>query len=352
MELVWYFSERGYHVNAMGTEQRLHDTQSKAVQALLVKPVKPVAGGIVLGFPTLVEKYYSPLVTAGPYVFVTMFESTQLPKNWVQALNRAHAVVVPSRNQEKIFASNGVMRLHVNPLGVSPTFFELNRRGQPVGRPERGPVTEEKPYTFLCWGDRGERKGWADAVQAFYQAFGDRKDVRLIIKARHDSFAYNITNPNINALRGDLDELEMRDLYRSVDCMVFPSHGEGFGLPPREFAATGGPAIVNEWWADDALQWGYPVRYTMTRGYAGHPRFDGLGKWATVDIDHLAEQMTYQREVKPAIAAYMGKRSATRVQKLYAWDKFAGRMAELWEHVSRPRSVPVSDRRRRRASNN
>lgn len=347
LELVHHLSAGGVHCNAMGTAatQVFYETQSAGVRALLEKPVTPAAGGVVMGYPTLYERY-GELSSAGPRVAVTMFESTALPDGWVDALNECASVIVPTASQRRIFQTAGVHRpVEVVPLGVSETFFRLDWRGVPRQRPVRQTATEANPYRFVTWGDRNDRKGWDLAAAAFVEAFGDRMDVRLVIKAREGSFPYEFKNPNIEVVRADYDEFAMRDFYMAMDCMVFPSRGEGFGLPPREFAATGGPVIVTGWWADDVQQWGYPVRYTMVPAWDGDTERVGLGEWAEADVDHLAQQMTHVFKQDPRIIAYMGQRSAIRLYKTTRWSQFAEGVWRVWEEAKAP---SLADKRRAR----
>lgn len=346
LELVHWLSQEGVHVNAMNVAQGqvVHETQSEAIQALLKKPIQATVGGLVLGYPTLYEKYGA-LANSGPMVAVTMFESTTLPEGWVEALNQCKAVIVPSTWLEKAMRNNGVIKpVHVVPLGISEVFVPPGIHGQ---RGVRDDVSEDKPFTFLTWGDRGARKGWDVACKAFYAAFGDRKDVKLIIKARDGSMPYEITNPNVEVMRADLDEWGLRELYLSVDCMVFPSRGEGFGLPPREFAATAGPVIATEWWADDIPQWGYRVEYEMVTAWQGHPTMEGLGKWAEPDIEHLTKQMLHVFDMNPKLRTYMGGRSATRVRKLYSWPNFAKQVLRIWREASSHKSLSAKRKARR-----
>ena len=352
LEMIhWLSNEQGVHINALGSQNQkiLYGTQTVGIQKLLQKPIVASFGGMLLGYPTL-HKKYGALAQHGTRVALTMFESDKLPDGWVEALNECQAVIVPTKLNKKIFEKNGVTRpIHVVPLGISETFTPPG-----VGqRAVRQPPTEEKPFIFLCWGDRGVRKGWDVAIKAFVGAFGERKDVRLIIKAREDNFPFDVSNPNIEVMRDDLDEWGLRDLYLRCDCMVFPSRGEGFGLPPREFAATAGPVIATEWWADDIQQWGYRLEYSLTDAWKG-TRMEGLGRWAEPSQNHLEKQMLHVFNQDPKIITYMGGRSAIRIRKLYSWKTFAERVWEIWQATGKP--VPtIADKReirreRKRAS--
>jgi glycosyltransferase involved in cell wall biosynthesis len=240
--------------------------------------------------------------------------------------------------------------IRVVPLGLSDTFHPENHRGGSAVIPhaikrkvkrgqlwfhrERFKPTRKDPFVFLAWGDRGESKGWKSAIFAFNKAFAGRNDVRLIIKARSYSIGYDVSRiDNVEILQADLDEEQMLDLYLRCDAMVFPSHGEGFGFPPREFAATGGPVICTRWWADDIEKWGYPVNYTMAPAWPGDEQREGLGMWAQPDIDHLAKQMTHQYQHDARILRYMANRSAKHIRKMCNWERFAGGVWDAWQEA-------------------
>ncbi len=333
LELVWHLAENDVSANVLTTPNGkiLYENQSDAIQELLSKPHNVALGGFMLGYPTLREQY-SGLLSAGQSVAITMFESTGLPEGWVESLNQCAAVIVPARWCVEAFKANGVkVPIHLVPLGVSESFYPVRR-------------TRGVPFTFMCWGDRGTRKGWDLAFQAFHKAFGERSDVRLIIKTRKGAFPYDPTakHPNIEVMELDLDEKGLQAFYASVDCMVFPSRGEGFGLPPREFAATGGAVICTKWWADDIPLWGYPVNYTMVPAWEGHERFEGLGEWAECDIEHLAQQMRHVFSQNPGVIEYMGIESAKRIRKLYSWEKFALDCWAIWNDPLHPATVKAN----------
>lgn len=327
LELAYHLDEQGVYANAQGgpNTQTVWSTQSKAIQELMSRPIRPMVGGLLLGYPTIHNRYTA-LAQSGMRIAITMFESTKLPEGWQQALNECDAVIVPSKWLVKAMKNCGVIKpVHVVPLGVSETFLAADQRDY------HRVYTRLNPFTFVCWGDRGIRKGWNIAMQSFVDAFGDRQDVRLLVKARKGgSFPYEISNSNIEIVRDDLDEFGLCDLYLRCDAMIFPSRGEGFGLPPREFAATGGPVIVTGWCADDIQEWGYPIRYKMVKAWEGHPFHDGLGKWAEPDIEHLVKQMKHLVNQDRQIISYMGQKSANHIAKLYRWDKFAEGVLDVW----------------------
>lgn len=126
--------------------------------------------------------------------------------------------------------------VHVFGHGIDPTQFQLMSR--PLGR---------KPYTFFHFADVQSRKGTDVLLKAFKAV--RRQDVRLYIKAQWE-------NPESKGYRKDMSDNrvvwdfkryspeELPNLLAKMDCGVFPSRAEGFGLPKLECEATGMPTIA------------------------------------------------------------------------------------------------------------
>jgi len=304
------FQSYGYHVNQFG--DGAPDNQI----------IRPAFGGILLGYPTL-HADYGLFAQHGPRVALTMFESTKLPEGWAENLNKCDAVIVPGQFLVDVFRDNGVNApMQVYPLGVSSEFLTYIVR------------EKTRPFTFIAIADRGKRKAANKVMYAFVRAFGDDMRYRLILKARE--FRYEVKNPNITLIGKDMSNKELADLYRQAQVMVFPSCGEGFGLPPREFAATGGVAMVTNWsgTADAVAEWGIPLPYTMSDAWEGHPKWYGkLGQWADVDIDTIAKRMQLIARNFP-IYAMRGTRAAEFVRHNYRWEIFGQNVINLWERVA------------------
>lgn len=308
-ELAGGLESLGLHVNRLGSN------------APNDKPLRITTGGIGFGYPTGTDAYGS-LFEAGPRVWVTMFESNQLPYAWADILNEAESVVLPSKWLLDVFKNEGVdTPLHCAPLGISSAFQYV----------ERDP---NKPFTFLVIADHTRRKGFEYAAYAFMRSFGSDMNVKLIVKAR-EGFPMRFSNENVETISADLTDAEMASLYGRADCMIFPGR-EGFGLPPREFAATGGTAIALNWGgtADHLEHWGLPIAVKgMEKAWLNHPRLDGIcGEWAVPDIDDIAATM---KHVVAHRAYYQlrGKQASVFVRETYSWSKFAKQVATIWEEA-------------------
>lgn len=329
IELAKGMTKQGAYVNLFSMGERNLDTQDCETMAIVDQPVRPSTGAIFLGYPTGYADHENPLTHVGPKVSICMFESSKIHPEWVDILNTVDAVVVPSQFCYESFTDCGVTTpVHVIPLGISETY-------QPYKRPYRSPLT------FLAWMDRGKRKGGFHALRAFSLAFGDDPNYQLILKARENIAGFNIINDNITLLQQDMTEAELYELYKSADCLVNPNLGEGFGLVPREFAATGGVALATNWsgTADDLPLWGWPIPYSLKpAGWRGIAKFDGvdLGDWAEPNIEALAAMM---RDVAENYQDYhtAALNQAANIHKLYSWRAFTTAVYEVWKEVAHAR---------------
>jgi glycosyltransferase involved in cell wall biosynthesis len=336
-ELSNHLESSGYYVNKFGDDAPKTN-------------IRLCFGGIFLGYPTMYDEIINQyrLAGMGARLSITMFESTKLLDGWVEPLNACDRVIVPADFLVDVFKQSGVNApIEVVPLGISKSFTEATKRRV---IPENG-----KPLTFVCIADRGNRKNWQKVMFAFVRAFGNDERFKLIVKSR--SLPARFSNRNIQIIAKDYSDAEMADLYANAHVMVFPSSGEGFGLPPREFAATGGVALTLNWGgtADDLYQYGIPVPHSMTDAWSDKPEWYGkLGQWADFDIEVLADQMRYIADHYESYVDF-GIRAGGFVRSHYRWDVFAKRVQSIWEglvkessHVNnghREAVAPTQDKR-------
>ena len=317
LELKKGFEAKGYHVNPFGDNAP-------------ITVLQPAWGGLFLGYPTLYKDFERQILFAefGQRVAITMFESTKLLDGWTENLNRCAAVIVPAQFLVNVFRSNCVKApLHVLPLGVSSEF---------ISKPRLRTLSPKRPLTFLAIADRGARKAWDKALFAFEEAFGDDMRYKLILKSRKPSFS--IANPNIEQIGRDMSNEQLAKLYRRADVMIFPSCGEGFGLPPREFAATGGIALATNWGGTaDALQmWGVELPFKLETAWRDNRKWYGKqGQWANVNQNELVAKLRRVADYFDNFAEDAMK-AAKFVAEQYQWSCFVDGVETVWQAAIKP----------------
>ena len=243
-----------------------------------------------------------------------VWETTLLPRYRVDLINeRVTRLFTFSEWAREMFISSGVsIPVHVMPHGVSPDeYFWMER---PVGR---------KPYTFLLLGELAERKGWDIAYTAFLEEFGEDPDARLIMKTRGRCPLAPCSDPNVEVIAEEYNIPQMRELYGLADCFLFPSRGEGYGIPPREAAATGLPCVVTDWSGlreGGIHNYAFPLRVgQMVRANYGYQTSEPCGDWAQPDSGHLRYLMRMCYD-NPKMAWQQGRLGATWARWECSWQ--------------------------------
>ena len=327
-QLARQLTRLGVYVNLFAHGEEQVPSQDAEIRNLVMQPVRPSLGGIFLGYPTGFEAHQNPLLHLGPRVGLTMFESSKIPAGWAECMNKMDSIVTPTQWGKRLFEADGVtVPITVARLGLNPAY---RLRSRPPGR---------HPITFLTFIDRGKRKGGISATNAFIDAFGDSPDVKLIIKGRRAKIKLGFINPNIETIQKDMTEDELADLYADADVLVNPNMGEGFGLIPREFAATGGIALATGWagTGEDLEKWGWPLPYHLVDAdWRGARMLEGkpLGQWAKPDVHGVSQVM---KHVVENIDHYRreAKANAPGLEKFYSWEQYARIILGRWRDGNR-----------------
>jgi glycosyltransferase involved in cell wall biosynthesis len=147
------------------------------------------------------------------------------------------------------------------------------------------------------------------------------------MKGRNHQIPLTHRYPNIEYIFQDYSEREMGWLWEKTNCFVFPSRGEGFGLPPLEAMAHGIPTIITNGSALQSFaQLGIPlpVSRKIPAIYDGK---GGVGFWDMPDEKELRSLMlqvyqNYEEEKKRAVT------KAEEVWDIYNFEKIAPVLAE------------------------
>lgn len=247
----------------------------------------------------------------GRTVVFTMWETDSLPAEGVRQLNRSGLVIVPSRWGARCFRDSGVsVPIEVVPLGHDPEVFQ----------PSSG-VNSSEECTFGTAGaldEGGMRKNVQRVIDLFRRTFAGEKSARLKVKITPRSpRVETYKDSRIEVIDTSLSPTALAAWYRSLDCFVNASAGEGFGLHLLEAMACGVPLISTTFGGVGAFfdsRVGYEVGYKLV---AARNAIYG-GNWADPNDGELAERL---REVfrDRAKARRLGAAAAEHAQQ-FRWE--------------------------------
>jgi glycosyltransferase involved in cell wall biosynthesis len=198
------------------------------------------------------------------------------------------------------------------------------------------------------------RKNPQAAIRAFRRAFGQRDDVRLVLKsvnAAADPDGYRALrdlagDARVDFLDGYWNTSAMADLFAACDAYVSLHRSEGTGLTIAEAMAAGKPAIATDWsgntdFADASNS--YPVAYDLTTVPCNVGPYRAGETWAEPDVAHAAALMA-EVVAHPAAAAQRGAAARTRMQRDYSGEAIAAIVGRRLDVIGSRHLLPTLQR--------
>lgn len=246
----------------------------------------------------------------------TMVENTKINQQWVDCCNAMDMILVPSEFLVSVFKECGVtVPIRAVRQGINTNTFPFFNRSQRA----------RDTFVFGTVGYMDDRKNWKDLISAFISEFDQGEKVELWIKNTNAMWGYaNPDDERIKIIKARYSAEQMNKFYQLIDCFVFPSHGEGSGLPPREAMATGLPTILTNWsgLSEVAVE---SLSYPLTPVAIDYPDFrkeEQPGFQARLDVREIMYWMRYVYEHRTE-ALLRGKRASEYIHSEYSWDKCA-----------------------------
>ena len=327
-EIIKQLSKNGNQINIMGPKTQGY--WSKFYNNFKGKGDLYVMNGHVSHIPKLDHK---------KLINITQLECA-IPADWIKALNmdKIKQIWVTSEFVKDLIVQSGVKKpIRTIYLGLDKRFIQKDVNIFP----------KDNSFKFFnisaphCIGTR-DRKGLDVLIKAFKNEFGDNPGVKLILKIntiyaddiyrrfgkQFDLNKYlslllpkNTNTSNIQIITNYIPTKLLSDLYNSIDCGVFPSRGEGFGLPQAELIKIGKPVITTDYsstneFSDSNLR--IKLKGMWPLDYQNLPPYY-KSRFAEPDEDHLRKLMRkiYEKDYKFQLP---------KIFKEFNWDKIGKKM--------------------------
>lgn len=241
----------------------------------------------------------------------TVWETTEIPKLWVDTCNRMDAIIVPCEWNIEVFKNSGVNV----PIYCVPHVVDYSGK-EHVAEFALDAVPEDT-FKFYSIFQFVERKDPVSLLKAYWHAFTSEDKVALILKTYRSDYSASekqividtikrikasmplpdgISHPPIYLISDMLSVDEITGLHKYGDCFVSLNRAEGFGLPEAEAAVLGNPVIVTGFGGVLEFLDRYNsllVDYTLTpvSGMPHIPWYKGNQLWAQANVYHASQLM-------------------------------------------------------------
>jgi len=318
-------------------------------------------------------------VTAG-------IETTVCDPSWIDGCNRMNITLVSSEHAKKVFQESVFNEQDKNtgqvtrtiklerPIDVLFEGIDLSKyyyvNDEDMSETDLVLALDDIPESFCFlfvghWlqGDIGEdRKNLGLTIKTFLETFKDQsKKPALILKTakgtnsimdrdeileKIDAIRKTVKAkdlPNIYLLHGDLDDVDMNNLYNhfKVKAMLYLTKGEGFGRPLAEYYMSKKPALVSAW--SGHMDFCSPEYAVFVPGELTdiHPSAQAQNmliqgsKWFTANMKYSADKMkdmfeNYSKYVDNA------KRQSHFVKTNFSFDSMKSKLITYLDAVPKP----------------
>lgn len=194
------------------------------------------------------------------------WETDKVPYEWVEQINKMDLALVPCDENIRAARRSGV----TIPIEKVVHTFDAAQYDRPATPFQMG--QHQDAFKFLAICQLSEKKGVDALLKSYLTEFTATDNVVLILKVyfgSNDSEQHKnevlrrieeikkglrLKNyPPVWLVHGVMGEAVIPKLYKTADCYVLPSRGEGWGIPHFDALGYGLPSI--------AVNWGGPTEF-------------------------------------------------------------------------------------------
>jgi len=284
------------------TNPGISDKKFALLKQLSKKPSTDEYIQILHCVPTLQQKFKRLPKNIGFATFETFNPPDSGHMNWISVLNNNDAVIVPSLFNYHVFAHTKLKK---------PLFHIPHSIDTEIYHKDVQPRKEYEKFTFLFCGTWKIRKGYQQLLEAWFSEFDVSDNVQLLIKTDKAKVAMaevEQMKKNLGYKRKEtapilfeskiFNEDELPGFFKSVDCLISPHAGEGFGLPGLQCMAVGTPIIITNFSGSQDYANEDTATLLQPRGFIMHECMDKYPqnhrkKWAFVAVVDIKKQMRF-----------------------------------------------------------
>ena len=338
-------------LSRIGQEVSLHSTEgtgdflpssdflfeNKLLQKLYNKSLKKLNKNSITSrnlYPPRVNDFDSTISLFHSYGW----EESLFPRHWVNDFNNnLDCISVMSNQVKKILIDSGVyLPIQVTGLGVD----HIDEVDTDINFSVR-----KKSFSFLHISSCFPRKGIDILLKAYGLTFSSEDNVTLVIKTfpniHNNVFdllegykKLNSNYPDVNVIDQELNDSEVKYLYKQCNVLVAPSYGEGFNLTVAEAMNLGIPVITTAWggqmdFCSSSNAWlvDYEFEYSNTH----FNLFDSV--WAKPSFSHLAKIMKDLYFSSPSLIQTKVDNAKKSISQ-FKWDQVAQKNVDFISNLT------------------
>lgn len=309
LAILSFIKDEGFIKSLDAIDLNQINTQNLFLPANYFDVIILIINPFYLSYPQYQEAL-NKIFEKGKKLFLQMvWETTPMPSSWnfIFRSDKFSGFIGPSQ-----FVCDLIKEKTTKPVYYIPHYVDSSQFTQ-IDLREK---LKENIFTVLSIGQWTKRKGMEDAIISFSRALGMNGDCRLFVKyigmkdiqidvegqikmLMHTNCPKVITP--VMTSGNNMNQGELLELYKNSSLLLFPSRGEGFGLPVAEIMSVGIPILYTGWSSIAEVgkaPGNFPIKYLLDES-VGMSMFgyEKGSKYAIPVISDAIEKLEYKYQM-------------------------------------------------------